>query len=61
MADEKTTAAAKKAAPPKGTSAAGRQAGNYEVEITGAKGGPIPPHRPFGDEQPKPKDANSDG
>ncbi len=28
-------------------SAAGRQDGDYKVEVTGAKGGPIPEHRPF--------------
>ncbi len=29
------------------TSAAGRQDGDYAVEITGAKGGPIPESRPI--------------
>ncbi len=37
---------------PRRVSAAGRQDGDYTVEITGAKGGPIPEYRPFG-EAPK--------
>lgn len=44
MADDKTTTAKPGG---KRVSAAGRQDGDYEVELTGAKGGPIPPHRPF--------------
>jgi hypothetical protein len=55
MADDKTGAPGNAARTPKGTSAAGRQDGNYTVKITGAKGGPIPAHRPFGDEPAAPE------
>ncbi len=62
MADDEAPKRSSKVQPRR-VSAVGRQDGKYKVNLTGAKGGPIPEHRPFGEpvkamqtpaEEPKP-------